>query len=308
MLATLTLENGITVPRKDYAESLAIENKLAVNDIYSLMRACETDEDLDDEAPKEWFDVVERICMDVDRTKDLAAGKTTIKEINLSIVSAKDMNAQEVSIVQAAKDTGLANGYSDLSSRLDFGADMNQCKPKVGAIVSPADFGAAIGMGFDMASKGMWIAGDAIAQLLAMGHENAVTQIAADLKLAYSTVSNYYRTALAVPSHQRALLPPSVAQEIVTAKYSEDKKENEEKRKALLSEAIAEKWNCSEARSHVKAAKGHDAPIDPKKEKQKNLELEVDRLQCIIREAYGLLAEGDAKGALKILKPEIAPF
>lgn len=305
MLAQITLTNGITIPRKDYAEAIAQESKLETNRVYELIRLCETDGDMDEDSPREEYDLMERICEDVQRTQDILDGKVTVKELNLTVLPANEMTSQEIAIVEAARTTSLSNGYSSLAERFDFGPEMNQFKIKSGSIASPVDYGAAIGLGIDMARKGAWITGDAISALLAIGHENAIIQIAADARLNYSTISNQYRTALAVPPHKRALISPSVAQEIVTAKYSDDPKENDKKKTELLDEAIKEHWNCSEARSHSKMARGHDEPITSGTPKRKNPELEIDRLNCIINEVAALLDDGKVKEALKTLKQEI---
>jgi hypothetical protein len=181
-----------------------------------------------------------------------------VDELPVELVKQASTVGTEQSILDSALSSRLDNSYSRLSERFDFGEFMTQFRPKDGTIPTPEDYAAAIGMGVDMSSKGMWLAGDGISNLIRMGHENVVYQIAASLKMSYSAVSNWHRTAQRIPLHYRHEISPTVAVEIATAKFSEDESENNAKIKELINQAREEKWSCAEARSHVRMEKGQE--------------------------------------------------
>jgi hypothetical protein len=104
----------------------------------------------------------------------------------------------------------------------------------------------------------MWLAGEGIRHLYALGYENVVTQIAANLKLSYSHVSAWARTAQRIPLKYRNEISPTVAVEIACSKYSEDEKENNKKVIELVEKACKEGWTALEARSHVRMEQGKE--------------------------------------------------
>jgi len=151
----------------------------------------------------------------------------------------------------------MHNGYTALAEKYDF-ANLTQFVPKAGVIPCPEDYAAAIGLGVDMSSKGMWIAGEGIRHLYALGYENVVTQIAASLKLSYSHVSGWHRAAQRVPLKYRAEISPTVAVEIACSKYSDDEATNNKKVIELVEQACKEGWTALEARSHVRMEQGKE--------------------------------------------------
>jgi hypothetical protein len=237
------------VSRKELADLLGSKHGVDRKTTLSLMRLYEEDQELDEETPKEQCDLVEEFHQIVEFTD----GETD--KLELELVSS---SGSEESILAAAVNSRLDNAYSKLSQRFDFGEFMTQFEPREGTIPEPEDYAAAIGLGVDMSSKGMWLAGDGISALLRMGHENVVHQIAASLKMSYSAVSNWHRTAQRIPAHQRHEISPTVALEIATAKFSDDEEENSGKIRELLDKARKEGWSGSEARSHVRMEKGKE--------------------------------------------------
>lgn len=241
-----------TITRQQLAEMLAGKYKTDIKTALKLISICEREDELDEDSPNNHFALLEEACAIIAFDR----GEIDAKELKMTIVKQETEIGTEESILEAALNTRLDNGYSKLSERYDFGEFMTQFKPKEGIIPTPEDYAAAIGMGVDMSSKGMWLAGDGIRYLYATGHENVLTQIAASLKMSYSHVSNWHRAAARIPAHLRNEISPTVAVEIATAKFSEDEQENNRKVLQLVDQARKEKWSCQEARSHVKAEKG----------------------------------------------------
>lgn len=256
-MSTHTLKGSFSTPkgtltRQQLSEMLAGKYKTDVKTASKLISICEREEELEEDAPNNHFALLEEACAIIAFDR----GEIDAKELKMTIVKQELTEGTEESILEAALNTRLDNGYSKLSERYDFGEFMTQFKPKEGIIPTPEDYAAAIGMGVDMSSKGMWLAGDGIRYLYATGHENVLTQIAASLKLSYSHVSNWHRAAARIPAHLRNEISPTVAVEIATAKFSEDEHENNRKVLQLVEQARKEKWSCQEARSHVRAEKG----------------------------------------------------
>jgi len=249
--ATFNTQNG-SVTRQEFAEMLAIKHKTDLKTALKLISCCERDEEIDEDAPKNHWALLEEACAII----QFDSGE--IDELPVELVKQVSAQGTEQSILDAAISSRLDNSYSKLSERFDFGEYMTQFKPKDGTIPTPEDYAAAIGMGVDMSSKGMWLAGDGISNLIRLGHENVVYQIAASLKMSYSAVSNWHRTAQRIPMHQRHEISPTVAVEIATAKFSENEVENNAKIKELIDLARREQWTCSEARSHVRMIKGKE--------------------------------------------------
>jgi len=249
--ATFNTPNG-SVTRQEFAEMLAIKHKTDVKTALKLISCCERDEEIDEDAPKNHWALLEEACMII----QFDSGE--IDELPVELVKQVSAEGTEQSILDSALNSRLDNSYSKLSERFDFGEYMTQFKPKDGTIPTPEDYAAAIGMGVDMSSKGMWLAGDGISNLIRLGHENVVYQIAASLKMSYSAVSNWHRTAQRIPLHQRHEISPTVAVEIATAKFSENEVENNAKIKELIDLARREQWTCTEARSHVRMIKGKE--------------------------------------------------
>jgi hypothetical protein len=244
-----------TITRQQLSEMLAGKYKTDIKTAAKLISICEREEELDEDAPNNHFALLEEACAIIAFDR----GEIDAKELKMTIVKQETEIGTEESILEAALNTRLDNGYSKLSERYDFGEFMTQFKPKEGIIPTPEDYAAAIGMGVDMSSKGMWLAGDGIRYLYATGHENVLTQIASSLKMSYSHVSNWHRAAARIPAHLRNEISPTVAVEIATAKFSDDEQENNRKVLQLVDQARKEKWSCQEARSHVKAEKGESA-------------------------------------------------
>jgi len=174
----------------DLAEMLSIKHKTDVKTALKLIKTCEQDDEIDEDSPANHFELLEEACaiLAYDR------GEIDAKELKFSIVKAEAQLGTEQSILEAAVNTGMHNGYTALAEKYDF-ANLTQFVPKAGVIPCPEDYAAAIGLGVDMSSKGMWIAGEGIRHLYALGFENVVTQIAASLKLSYSHVSGWHRAA-----------------------------------------------------------------------------------------------------------------
>jgi hypothetical protein len=257
---TPTLKGQFNTPkgiitREQLSERLAGKYKVDIKTASKLISICERDDELHEDAPNNHFALLEEACAIIQFDR----GEIDAKELKMTIVKQEFAEGTEESILEAALNTRLDNGYSKLSERYDFGEFMTQFKPKEGVVPTPEDYAAAIGLGVDMSSKGMWLAGDGIRYLYATGHENVLTQIASSLKMSYSHVSNWHRAASRIPAHLRNEISPTVAVEIATAKFSDDEQENNRKVVQLVEQARKEKWSCQEARSHVRAEKGGTA-------------------------------------------------
>ena len=232
---------------------LSIKHKTDVKTALKLIKCCEQDDEIDEDSPANHFELLEEACaiLAYDR------GEIDAKELKFSIVKAEAQLGTEQSILEAAVNTGMHNGYTALAEKYDF-ANLTQFTPKAGVVPCPEDYAAAIGLGVDMSSKGMWIAGEGIRHLYALGFENIVTQIAASLKLSYSHVSGWHRAAQRVPLKYRSEISPTVAVEIACSKYSDDEATNNRKVIELVEQACKEGWTALEARSHVRMEQGKE--------------------------------------------------
>lgn len=241
-----------TLNRMQFAEMLAAKHKTDVKTALKLIKCCEQEDEIDEDSPVNHYALLEEACHVIAYTDG------EVEELPVTICKPEFQVGSEQSILDSALNTRLDNGYSVLSERFDFGEYMTQFKPKSGVVPTAEDYAAAIGMGVDMSSKGMWLAGDGISHLMAMGHENVLAQIAASLKLSYSHIANWHRAAQRIPIHFRHELSPTVAVEIATARFSDDEVENNKQVLQLVEQARKEKWSCQEARSHVRMLKGKE--------------------------------------------------
>jgi len=230
---TQTLKGSFNTPkgmitRIDLAEMLSIKHKTDVKTALKLIKTCEQDDEIDEDSPANHFELLEEACaiLAFDR------GEIDAKELKFSIVKAEARLGTEQSILEAAVNTGMHNGYTALAEKYDF-ANLTQFVPK-------------------------WIAGEGIRHLYALGFENVVTQIAASLKLSYSHVSGWHRAAQRVPLKYRAEISPTVAVEIACSKYSDDEAINNKKVIELVEQACKEGWTALEARSHVRMEQGKE--------------------------------------------------
>lgn len=255
---TQTLKGSFNTPkgiisRMDLAESLSVKYKTDVKTALKLIKCCEQDDEIDEDSPANHFALLEEACaiLAFDR------GEIDAKELKMTIVREEHKQGTEQSILEAAITTGMHNGYSALAEKYEFN-NLTQFVPREGVIPCPEDYAAAIGLGVDMSSKGMWIAGEGIRHLYALGYENVVTQIAASLKLSYSHVSGWHRAAQRVPIKYRSEISPTVAVEIACSKYSDDEAANNKKVIELVEKACKEGWTALEARSHVRMEQGKE--------------------------------------------------
>ena len=154
MLGTITSADGVTLPRLQFAEMLAVKHGLTVEKVLELARACETDMELPDDTPANEYACTEEFCKAVEYTKMLreAPGMTRdaaqkAKEGRLTVLPAKSLNSQELEIVEAARSARLDNSYQQLREIFDFAEDMSSVKPKANVIVSPVDWGKLYGFG-----------------------------------------------------------------------------------------------------------------------------------------------------------------
>jgi hypothetical protein len=241
-----------TITRLQFAEMLSAKHKTDVKTALKLIRCCEEEDEIDEDSPNNHYALLEEACHIVAFTEG------EVDELPVAICKPEFDEGSEQSILDSAINTRLDNGYTRLSERYDFGEYMTQFKPKAGVIPTAEDYAAAIGMGVDMSSKGMWLAGDGISHLMAMGHDNVLAQIAASLKLSYSHIANWHRAAQRIPIHFRHEISPTVAVEIATARFSDNEIENNKQVLQLVEQARKEKWSCQEARSHVRMLKGKE--------------------------------------------------
>ncbi len=241
------------ISRMDLAEMLSIKYKTDVKTASDLMLCCEEGKDLKEDSPANHYNLLEEACAIIAFDR----GEIDAKELKMTIVKEEYKLGTEQSILEAAVNTGMHNGYTALAEKYEF-ANLTQFTPKAGVIPCPEDYAAAIGLGVDMSSKGMWIAGEGIRHLYALGLENVVTQIAASLKLSYSHVSSWHRAAQRVPLKYRSEISPTVAVEIACSKYSDDEETNNKKVIELVQKACKEGWDSLEARSHVRMEQGKE--------------------------------------------------
>lgn len=248
--------------------------------VLQLAQLCQTDQELDSENPKETFQLLEEICQDIERSREIEAQFGGIPEVTeeakpvplevveevkeeipadletsetvveLEVVQ-EEPNSQDLMIVESAKNATV-DDLNTLSDRFDFGTDdCPQVKARPGAIATPMDYAVMIGAGYKMGAKSIWIVWEAIAHLRALGKDDAVEQIGADLQMSRSTLYNGANTCKRIAPSIRALIPPTVAQEICTARFSKDAQKNEEVIQELLEQAAKDRWSSSESRSHV---------------------------------------------------------
>jgi len=150
-----------------------------------------------------------------------------------------------------------SGAFTELRKKFDFSSGLKQLTPLEGVIITPFDYADALGIGYRMADAGRYLAAQAVQNLQAYGQfDNLLDQAAAMLKIGYSTLSNWTRTAQRVPIEYRDSLPFAVAQEIACAKYDRDPQKNQEAVNDLLKEAQVNGWSSEEARTNVKIKQG----------------------------------------------------
>lgn len=292
------------IPFETYCKQKAEEanarwkgSSYTAENVLQLAQLCQTDQELDSENPKETFQLLEEICQDIERSRELEAQFGGIPEVveesekgcectmsektlgdgcqicnpemaqqiqeengadletsetvvELEVVQ-EELNSQDILIVESAKNATV-DDLNTLSDRFDFGTDdCPQVKARPGAITTPMDYAVMIGAGYKMGAKSIWIVWEAIAHLRALGKDDAVEQIGADLQMSRSTLYNGANTCKRIAPNIRALIPPTVAQEICTARFSKDAQKNEEVIQELLEQAATERFSCTEARDRV---------------------------------------------------------
>lgn len=255
---------------------------LTPDKVEELARICLTDEELDDETLPYVFEVVEYVCQAIERTNQLQKDLDSMTDTNTeettpetpdnapespavtSEVQTKEdsLNSQEAQIVKAACSTSLETSYSEISQTYEFGEGMLNVRVKEGAIETPETAGQLMGLGVDMGKKGFFLMVEGAQRLVVRGHKLPMEQICASLNLHTSTIYNYLRAIPYFTPEAKRLLSPTTVVEIATAKFDSDEKKNDEIKKELIEEAVKEGWDSPTARSHVKAKKGHDEPID----------------------------------------------
>lgn len=280
------LQNGTKIPWAWYAKDLANKSTekykaqkyvFTVEIINRLAVLCQTDAELDPEDPACVGEVLEQICIAIENTESMPKNKpeetpvetppeqpsnepTLPVEVLPPENQGNDLDEQELLILEAARKTRLES-YADLRESFDFGADMMNPLPKDGAIVTPMDYGAMMGLGADMGKKGIWILIHGAQGLLVRGKEHVMEQICASLGLSEKTVYNYLTTLPYATAEARALLSSTALVELCTRKYSDDPEENEKIKKELVQEAVEHGWSSSEARSHAEMKQGKDRQI-----------------------------------------------
>ncbi len=267
---TMALE-GSLIPLEDYLAKKAEDfsqrhperkEGVSVDAIREMLWVCIEGREFPVETERWWDILNEEICQDLWNTEQFNNQKETMPETTLEPVATKPLNLQLVEIVEAARTTTMAHGFADMVQTMEFGESFSDIRMKDGTTVSPKSLAACVGLGMDLGQKGQSLVAAAVSQLLAKGDSmvDVVEQIGAVLKLKYSTLSNYNRTYLRTPTRYKSL-PFEVQKEIATSSYTGDDKQDRKIREQLFEQALAEGWNPSEARSHRKAAQGHNEEI-----------------------------------------------
>lgn len=155
---------------------------------------------------------------------------------------------ESLALVQSVNE-GLE--LSSFTRMFDLGDGMTQCVPKGAA--TPKDWVRAFAFGLTLESGSQWIIGDSVVALENAGHSDVVTQLCAQFKKSYSTVSGYARTARDFqPFDRDPMLPFTVYREVSNADLPEKKKFD------LIDAAKTEKLSSQEVRGKVREAQGKE--------------------------------------------------
>lgn len=158
-----------------------------------------------------------------------------------------------LALVQSVND-GLE--LSSFTKMFDLGEGMTQCIPRGDA--TPKDWVRAFAFGLTLESGSQWIIGDSVVALENAGHSDVVTQLCAQFKKSYSTVSGYARTARDFqPFDRDPMLPFTVYREVSNADLPEKKKFD------LIDAAKTEKLSSQEVRGKVREAQGKEDKMKP---------------------------------------------
>jgi len=145
---------------------------------------------------------------------------------------------------------------SSFSKMFDLGDGMTQCVPRGAATAK--DWVQAFAFGITLESGSQWIIGDAVVALENAGHSDVVTQLCAQFKKSYSTVSGYARTSRNFPTYERdPMLPFTVYREVSNADLPDKKKLD------LIEAAKTEKLSSQEVRGKVREAQGKEDKMKP---------------------------------------------
>jgi hypothetical protein len=274
------LENGTTTTQQEFAEQKAEEfcerfKKIPVffspKCIHDMIVLCDDPEAEWPEDQEEWCQAAQDVCRALETSRRMEAEQAGIApespaSVSLEVIQPEhppeSLNTDEL-ILRGATETRLDNGgYNRISEVFEFNSDWTDVKVKSGAIATAEHDGMLLGLGFDLGKRGVWLCIQGAQRLIAGNHDQAFEQACASLKISPSTLYNYLRCLPYADAAIRTALPITVIAEICTAKYSDDKAENDKVKKELLSEAVKEDWDSATARSHSKMRRGHDEEIN----------------------------------------------
>lgn len=310
MIGTITLLNGNRISRPEYIAYRASLHNTTEEVIRGMMHRCEKgDSDFPEDFPESLFVAAESVCADIARSggevdpiiEEQVHQHTrteTPPEAPQEDHGQIALQNHETRILEAARNTNLANGWERLSPLFSFGENFDELRST--GPVSPEDVAAVMGYGVSMSKAGVFVAAKAMLRLQALGHDAIVEQYAAEKGLGYSTVSGWLRMEQRIPedSPARRLLDPTAIAEIVNARYSKDEEENERIRNETLSEACEKKVDTNEARSLVLRVKGESSASKDKpslREQLSEADREISKLKGALHE-IAIIQNSDSGG------------
>jgi hypothetical protein len=304
------LEDGTSISQKQFSEQKATEFSERYRQIpvlftpkciHRFIAICDRQEEWPEDEGEETMACIAEICTALEASRRIESqhasnAPESPASASLEVIQPeqpdKNLNTEEL-ILRGATEASLANGaYQKLSEVFTFDEGMTEIREKDGAIVTPEHDGMLLGLGNNLGKIGVWLCIQGAQRLIAKGHSIAFEQACDSLKIAPSTLYNYLRCLPNVTPEIKKSLPITVIAEICTAKYSDDKAENDQAKNELLREALAGGWSAAEARSHSKMRRGHDEEITdgtrkPAKDRIAELESALQGLLDCISETKG---------------------
>lgn len=205
----------------------------------------------EDSVADEVAECYEKMAYDWDAANELI--ESADEPIIVTDTPEPEPKEESLALVQSVNE-GLE--LSSFTKMFDLGDGMTQCVPKCAA--TPKDWVRAFAFGLTLESGSQWIIGDSVVALENAGHSDVVTQLCAQFKKSYSTVSGYARTARDFrPFDRDPMLPFTVYREVSNADLPEKKKFD------LIDAAKTEKLSSQEVRGKVREAQGKEDKMKP---------------------------------------------
>lgn len=231
---------GKELSRKEFIEAKAKEYTrkykgvdVPTHHVKALLEIAEANEDLAEDSAKEHLEILDDLKKSIQEESPEPIEEESKESQILNLALSNEVNVQEID----SKFKVTATGVEILDA-------------------SAGEIGNKLRRMLEVNEFSMWAIGDLGNALQDLGGENIIDNMCAKTQLSPSRVYRHMATARAIPREKRTVnVLPSVVEEIVAPRLSDDAKEDARLKEELLKQAQEEKWDTKEARSHANAAR-----------------------------------------------------